>query len=142
VLDALLTSVAFPVRADTLERVWNLTGAATPSTVHQEHVRQILGGAAEILILVRMRALPGRERDLEEAAREFAAATGHLEGARGSFLYRPSDEPQVLALVERFADRRAVARHMASEYFRRFQIAQGPLLAAPPEVTLFEPLSR
>lgn len=141
-LDALLTSVAFPVRADTLERAWNLTAARTPSAVHQERVRRLLAGAEEILILVLMRAQPGRERELEDAARQFAEATTHLEGARGSSLYRPSDDPHVLALVERFADRDAVARHMATEYFRHFQIVQGPLLAEPPEVTLFEPLSR
>jgi quinol monooxygenase YgiN len=122
-LDALIESVGFPVRAETLERAWQLTS-------EQE------GLADEIMILVTLQAKPGRERELEKATQEFAAATGQLKGALGSTLYRSTDDPRTFTLVERFDAQEAIQRHVASDYFRRFQVVQAPLLAEPVRVTI------
>jgi quinol monooxygenase YgiN len=48
-----------------------------------------------------------------------------------STLYRTATNPRVLVLVERLVDREVLSRHIASNYFRRFQDAQRPLLQRP-----------
>ena len=142
-LDGLIASVGFPVRTETIESAWTLTVERPTSRRFQERVRQTLEGSepepsAEVTILVTLRAKPGRGSELEQAAVGFVEATRQLEGALGSTLYRSSSDPLTLTLVERFAGPEAFSRHMASDYFRRFQVAQEPLLAAPVEAVFLQ----
>jgi quinol monooxygenase YgiN len=124
-LDTLLQAVPFPVRPETLERAWHLT-PAEPST--------------EIVVIVTFRAKPGRIDELEQAAREFAAAASQLEGGLFSALYRSPQDPLMLTLIERFEDQSALDRHMQAAYFQRFQVAQGPLLSQPAEAIVLHRL--
>ncbi len=141
-LDALIAAAGFPVRGETLEHAWELTIEAPTSRNFLDRARRELERdgrrAAEVLVLVTLRARPGRERELEEAAREFVVATSELQGALGSSLYRSTADPLTITLVERFTDQEVIARHMASEYFLRFQAAQQPLLEAPVEVVVMQ----
>jgi quinol monooxygenase YgiN len=114
-LDALLEAIDFPVRAETLERAWNLLGTS----------------AGEILVVVTFHARPGRMEELERAAREFVADSSHLVGGLFSALYRSAQDQLTLTLVERFADQSALDHHMRAPYFQRFQVAQAPLLIQP-----------
>jgi len=75
---------------------------------------------------------------LVRAAREFVDATSRLDGALSSTVYRYSSVPLTLILLERFAGQDALSRHTASDYFRRFQIVQEPLLAGPVEAVFME----
>jgi quinol monooxygenase YgiN len=145
-LDALIRSLGFPVRSETLDRAWTLTVETPTSRRFQERAHRTLEGrepaaSGEVTILVTLRAKPGRGAELELAAVEFVEATRQLEGALGSTLYRSEGDPLTLTLVERFAGQEAFSRHMASAYFRRFQIVQQPLLAAPVEAVFLERLS-
>lgn len=115
----------FPVRAETLERAWNLMGE---------------GPLREILVIETFRARPGRFDELEQAARAFVAASRHLEGGLFSALYRAPADPLQLTLVERFADQAALDRHMQAAYFRAFQVAQAPLLSQPAEAAVLDRL--
>lgn len=85
------------------------------------------------MLLVSLRARPGRELELAQTAHEFVTATRELPGALGSTLYRSADDPLTFTLVERFSGREALDQHMAADYFTRFQLAQGPLLQRPVE---------
>ena len=116
-LDGLMRAMDMPVRPETLETAWELTEV-------RERKRQVL-------VLVTMRARPGAAERLEKASREFVAATRGLAGSRGSTLHRSAEDPRTLYLVERFATEDAFARHMASDYFARFQAEQLALLAEP-----------
>ncbi len=122
-LDELIASTGFPVRTETLERAWQLT-----TVVERE--------AEEIMIIVTLVAQSGRESELERAALAFVDATRTLRGALGSTLYRSTDDPRTFTLVERFQGSEPIQRHMASDYFRRFQLAQESLLAEPVRATL------
>jgi len=85
-----------------------------------------------------MLARPGLEERLEVATREFAAATLRLPGALGSSLHRSEADPRTLHLLEQFEGEESFARHMASDYFARFQLEQRTLLAAPVEAVFLE----
>jgi quinol monooxygenase YgiN len=116
-LDALIAATDLPVRPETLAEAWELT-----------EVRERARG---VLVLVTMRARPGAEERLERSAREFVASTGGLAGSLGSTLHRSPEDPRTLFLLERFATEVSFARHMASDYFARFQADQAVLLAEP-----------
>ena len=120
-LDELMRAMDMPVRPETLQTAWELT--------------EVKERARQVLVVVTMRARPGAEGRLEKASREFVAASGGLTGSRGSTLHRSAEDPRMFYLVERFATEDAFARHMASDYFARFQAEQAPLLAEP--VTAF-----
>jgi len=138
-LDALIAAVGFPVREQTLERAWAGTVDIPASRRFVERAQRTLRPAsAEIMILVTLRARPGRGAELEQATREFVEATNQLEGSLGSICYRSSTDPLTITLVERFVGEEAISRHMASDYFRRFQIVQEPLLAQPVDARFLE----
>jgi len=111
----------FPVRDETLEAAWEMT----PD----------LERPRRVMILVAMRPSPGMEGRLEAFAREFVAATRRLPGALGSTLVLARG---TLYLLERFTGEEAFGRHMASDYFARFQVEQAPLLAGPVEALFLE----
>jgi len=116
-LDALMDATDMPVRPQTLEAAWQLS--------------EVRERAGQILILVTMRARAGAEERLETAARGFVAATSGLAGSLGSSVHRSHADPRPWFLLERFATEESFARHMASEYFARFQSDQVALLAEP-----------
>jgi quinol monooxygenase YgiN len=116
-LDALMDTTDMPARPETLAAAWELT--------------EVRARARRVLVLVTMRARPGAEARLESAAREFVAATGNLAGSLGSTVHRSHDEPRTWFLLERFSTEESFARHMASDYFARFQSDQATLLAEP-----------
>ncbi len=123
-LDELLASVELPVRAETLASAWELT----------EDTERRRG----VILVVTMLAKPGMEERLEVATREFVAATLRLPGALGSSLHRTESDPRTLHLLERLVSEESFARHMASDYFARFQLQQQTLLAAPVEAVFLE----
>jgi quinol monooxygenase YgiN len=140
-LDAAIGSVGISVRAESLEQAWNLTVETPPSDRFNETVHRALDQAipaGELMLLVTLRARRGREPELLRAAEAFVGASRQLPGMRASILYRSAADPQTLTLVERFAGRQVLEQHMASEYFRRFQVSQAPLLAAPVEAVFYQ----
>src|SRR2546425_11227142 len=95
-LDATIVSVGFPVRPQALEQAWNLTGESPPSEAFWERVRQAIGQAlpeGELLLLVTLRARPGRQAELAEAAKAFVRASRQMPGILGSTLYRSARDP-------------------------------------------------
>ena len=140
-LDAAIASVGLLVRGETLEQAWSLTVESPPSAAFQERIRQAIeqsvpGG--ELVLLVTLRARRGREAELAEATAAFVSASRQLPGVLGSTLYRSAADPTTFTLAERFTGRRALERHMAAEYFRRFQQIQGSLLSAPVEAVFYQ----
>lgn len=124
-LDALVAAAGMPVRSETLAEAWESTDAGGRRAIPAGHV----------LALITMRARRGMEGRLERAAREFVAASSMTAGALRSSLHRSAADPGTWFLLERFADEPAFGRHMASEYFRRFQNEQLDLLAEPVRAT-------
>ncbi|SRR5713226_7417282 len=116
-LDSLMDSTDMPVSPETLAAAWELT--------------EVRERARRVLVLVTMRARAGTEERLEIALREFVEGTGGLAGSLGSTVHRSPEDPQTWFLLERFATEESFARHMASEYFARFQSDQATLLAEP-----------
>ena len=123
-LDAVMTSAEMPVRQKTLAEAWDVTAPVSLRGV--------------VMLIVTLRARPGQIARLVEATREFVDDTSRLAGSIGSTLHRSALEPDTVFLLERFTGEEPFARHMASEYFARFQRAQVGLLAEPVAVVFLE----
>ncbi len=120
-LDDFVAGVGLPMRSQTLAEAWDLTAATERSALP----------AVQVLALITMRAKPGMEERLGDSARAFVESSLVAPGAISSTLHRSIREPRSWFLIERFASETAFGRHMASDYFRRFETAQESLLAEP-----------
>jgi quinol monooxygenase YgiN len=140
-LDAAIASIGFPVRAEALEQAWDLT-VETPASAHfHDRVHRVIDQtipAGQLLLLVTLRARRGREGALVDAAEDFVRASRQVPGMLGSTLYVSTTDPLSMTLVERFAARSVLEQHMATDYFRRFQVVQAPLLAAPVDAVFYQ----
>ena len=123
-LDGLIQLVGMPVQAHTLEEAW--TEATTPD--------RIAAPEEQFLLLVSMHARPELESQFEEAVDDFVELTNRVSGAATTKVHRSASDPLAWFLLERFRDREALMRHMASEHLRRFQLVQQTHLVAPIEV--------
>jgi quinol monooxygenase YgiN len=124
-LDDLIATVGMSVREETLEETWDSTAVTENEALPP----------AQVLVVITMRARPGLEEQLGEAARAFIEASLLTPGAISSTLHRSMSHPDMWFLVERFASETSFSGHMASEYFQRFRTAQEGLLAEPVRAT-------
>ena len=130
-LDSVVGSVGlFPVRTETLAEAWDLTSTARDRTA-------LPGG--QVLLMVTMRARSSYGPRFEAAARDFVHATAGLQGSLGSTLHQSPGDKETWFLIERFASREALEQHMASDYFRRFQLEQQTVLVEPVRALFLEP---
>jgi len=98
----------------------------------------------DTLVLIRYRALPGRE---EEASREIAALVATVlakEPACGGItIHRELDDPASILLVEWWPSRAAyTGPHLEEPHIRAFKARAPELFAGPPQITFWEPLSK
>jgi quinol monooxygenase YgiN len=134
-LGDMLGPETFPVRPRTLESAWEITLPEPLSEAFRGRMRRTF----ELVILVTMVAVPGREAELEEAVEKFAAASRQLPGMISCEFYRSAVDPTVLLMVERMADREVLRRHMTSDYFRKLQAVQAEVLSRPVEAAFYAP---
>ena len=116
-LDELMDAVEMPVRPEALEAAWDLT--------------ELRDRARRVVLLVTMRARPGLEERLEQAARAFVAVMRSKPGSLGATLHQSPEDSRTLYMIERFANEDALARHMVSDYFADFRALQEAVLSEP-----------
>jgi quinol monooxygenase YgiN len=95
---------------------------------------------SEVTVVVLFAARPGRGDDAEAALREVSGPTHAEEGCILFAAHRVAGDPDRLVLVERWADRDALDRHLASPHLLAFREGAADVWAAPPEILLVEPL--
>ena len=116
-LDELMDAVEMPIRPEVLEEARDLT--------------ELGDRARRVVLLVTMRARPGLEERLEQAARAFVAVMRSKPGSLGATLHQSPEDSRTLYLIERFANEEALARHMVSDYFADFRAVQEIVLSEP-----------
>ncbi|MBX5493324.1 MAG: antibiotic biosynthesis monooxygenase [Chloroflexi bacterium] len=94
-----------------------------------------------VVLVARYIVQPGRMAEVEAALREMAAAVKrHEPGCSLYHVLRAREDPNVLLLIEHYADEAALAAHRATPHFQ--QLIEGrvvPLLERR-ERELYEPL--
>ncbi|GAB1340630.1 putative quinol monooxygenase [Streptomyces sp. E-15] len=80
-----------------------------------------------IVLVARMRALPGKERELRDALPALVAATRQEDGCLTYVPHQGLDDPGLLVMHEVWQSEEHLRAHSASDHLRRFAELAGPL---------------
>jgi quinol monooxygenase YgiN len=94
---------------------------------------------AELTLIVRIKAKPGRGPDLEAALRAVVEPTHREPGCIRFALHRLVTDANVYVLVERWSSKQALEAHLQEPYLRTL-LAQLQELAEPSDVAEYEML--
>jgi quinol monooxygenase YgiN len=92
----------------------------------------------DLIIIAEAKALPGKEKELENALREVAEPTRAQPGNVAFSLYRSEGDPSVIVGYERWASKNDHDRHLQGPHVKKLMTAMANLLAGPPDIVSFE----
>ena len=82
---------------------------------------------------------PGKNQTFEAAfARLAREVNQHEDGCEFYKIYKHSEEPDTYVVLESYVDQAALEAHRETEHFRSIGNELGPLLAAPPELSIMQ----
>jgi quinol monooxygenase YgiN len=87
-----------------------------------------------LTVVAEMKAKPGQEDALRQAALALVAPTRKEEGCVQYDLHEHKTEPGRFVFYENWASEEHLARHAASEHLKYFGAIRGDLLDGPPKV--------
>jgi quinol monooxygenase YgiN len=73
---------------------------------------------AELTVIARLKARPGKEAELEQALRAAVAPTHEEPGCLRYALHRSTDDPATFLLVERWVSKAALDQHMETPHLK------------------------
>ncbi len=94
----------------------------------------------ELTVVVRAKAKPGKEAELEKAWRAIIGPTHEEAGCLKYVLHRAIDDPGFMISIERWASKEAIDQHFATPHVQALLGRVPELVAGAPEVRLFESL--
>ena len=95
---------------------------------------------SELTIIARVKAKPGKEKELEQAWSRVAGLSRKEPGCLGYVLHRSLTDPTLFVSVEKWTSKEANDQHMASTHIQELLRQIPLLLAAAPEILPFEVL--
>ena len=93
---------------------------------------------SELTVIAKVRAKPGRERELE---REFRAIVGPTHAESGCLrytLHRSLEDPALFITIERWSSKEAIDKHFGTPHIQSLLKKAGDLLTGQPEITVLE----
>ena len=94
-----------------------------------------------VTVIARAKARAGSEAALEKAVREVVKPTQAEQGCLKYVLHRSLEDKAVFLIVERWDSKESHERHLAAPHVQRLFSQLPPLLAAAPDIQVFEALS-
>jgi quinol monooxygenase YgiN len=91
-----------------------------------------------LTVIAKVRAKPGRERDVERELRALVAPTRAEKGCINYDLHVSHQDARVFMFHENWTDRTALDAHAASPHMIAWREKQGDMLAHGVEISLFE----
>jgi quinol monooxygenase YgiN len=92
---------------------------------------------AELTVIARVKAKPGKESELEQALRGAVAPTHAEAGCLRYALHRSLDDPATFLFVERWVSREALDQHLETPHLKAIRAKFKDLLEAR-DVGLYE----
>jgi quinol monooxygenase YgiN len=93
---------------------------------------------SDLIILARAKALPGKEKALENALVAVAEPTRAQPGCVAFSLYRSESDPSVIVGHERWASKKDHEQHLQGPHVQKLMSAMANLLAGPPDIVSYE----
>ena len=95
---------------------------------------------AEVVVVASFQVTPGMEDRAEALVRTIIAPTHAEDGCITFALHRGVGDAGTLVLIERWASREALDRHLATEHLAAFRAAASEVMAAPASVVVLDAL--
>jgi quinol monooxygenase YgiN len=92
----------------------------------------------ELVVIASATSAKGKERELVAALSAVAAPTRAQRGCIDFVLIRPKDQPGTFIAYERWASVADHQAHLQGDHVKALTQAMGPILAAPPAITVCE----
>lgn len=94
----------------------------------------------EVVVVAIVTAVEGKSEQAEALIRTIIPPTHAEEGCIAFALHRDLDDLHKLVLVERWSDREALERHLATDHLAAFRARMPDVAGAPVQVMVMEPL--
>ncbi len=94
----------------------------------------------EVIVVATLRALPGKESEVEALLRSVIAPTHAENGCITYALHRDQKDPTRFAYIERWESRAHLDAHLASAHLAEFRAKMVDISAGPAEILLLDAL--
>ena len=95
-----------------------------------------------VIVTAKISAKAGSEKELEAVFRDMVEKVAAEEGTLAYSLHRSRDDAGRFMFYEKYQDAEALKRHSSTSHFKAMSQAIRPLVAAPPEIEIYEELAK
>jgi quinol monooxygenase YgiN len=92
----------------------------------------------EVTVIARAKAKTGKERELEQELRAVVSPTHEETGCLRYALHRSMEDPASFMVIERWTSKQALDQHLSTPHVQTLFKKVPSLVAAPPEISVFE----
>ena len=92
---------------------------------------------SDLIVIASAKALPGKEKELEQALLDVAAPTRAQPGCVSFGLYCSAADPTVMVGFERWTSEETHGRHLQGKHVQTLLSKMAPLLAEPPSIVSY-----
>ncbi|MFH2131369.1 MAG: putative quinol monooxygenase [bacterium] len=93
-----------------------------------------------MIVIAKLKVQAGKEADLEKVVLDILPKVKDEAGTLVYNFHRSKKDPSVYVFYERYVDQDALNLHSGTPHFKAMSKALGSLLAAAPEIELYEEL--
>jgi len=93
-----------------------------------------------MIVIAKLKAQEGKEAELEKVVKAILPQVKTEEGTLTYNFHQSKKDPTVFVFYEKYTDQDALNFHSATPHFKEMSGALGSLLAAPPEIDLYDEL--
>ncbi len=93
-----------------------------------------------MIVIAKLKVQEGKEADLEKVVLDVLPKVKSEEGTLVYNFHRSKSDPTIFVFYEKYVDKEALGLHSGTPHFKEMSAALGSLLAAPPEIEMFDEL--
>lgn len=94
----------------------------------------------KMIVIAKLKVQEGKGADLEKVVNDILPKVKTEEGTLVYNFQRSKKDPTVYVFYEKYTDQEALAAHSGTPHFKEMSAALGSLLAAPPEIEMYDEL--
>ena len=94
-----------------------------------------------MIVVAKLKAQEGKEATLETALRDMVKKVASEEETEIYTLHKSSEDSSLFMFYEKYKNADALKQHSATPHFKALFTTIQPLLAAPPEIEMYQELA-
>jgi quinol monooxygenase YgiN len=94
-----------------------------------------------MVVVAKMKALEGKEEDMEKALKDMVALVSKEPGTLVYTLHKDQNDPRSFLFYEKYKDLESLGFHSSTPYFKELFKTLKPLLDGKPEIAMYTELA-